>query len=73
MKYKIVNNNTGATYFLNEKEKTNFFIKNKVQNYNEINLTKERAKRRNKMLDVVAHLAIVGASILATLIYIQNY
>ena len=73
MKYKIVNNNTGATYFLNEKEKTNFFIKNKVQNYNEINLTKERAKRRNKMLDVVTHLAIVGASILATLIYIQNY
>ena len=73
MKYKIVNNNTGATYFLDEKEKTNFFIKNKLQNYNEINLTKERAKRRNKMLDVVAHLAIVGASILATLIYIQNY
>tara|TARA_B110000444_G_scaffold24527_1_gene20316 strand:+ start:5701 stop:5922 length:222 start_codon:yes stop_codon:yes gene_type:complete len=73
MNYKIVNNNTGATYFLNEKEKTNFFIKNKVQNYNEINLTKERAKRRNKMLDVVTHLAIVAASILATLIYIQNY
>ena len=73
MNYKIVSKNTGATYFLNEKEKTNFFIKNKVQNYNEINLTKERAKRRNKMLDVVTHLAIVGASILATLIYIQNY
>ena len=73
MNYKIVNNNTGATYFLNEKEKTNFFIKNKLQNYNEINLTKERAKRRNKMLDVVAQLAIVGASILATLLYIQNY
>ena len=73
MNYKIVNNNTGATYFLNEKEKTNFFIKNKEQNYNEINLTKERAKRINKLLDVVAHLCIIGASILATLIYIQNY
>jgi len=73
MNYKIVNNNTGATYFLNEKEKTNFFIKNKEQNYNEINLTKERAKRINKMLDIVAQLAIVGASILATLLYIQNY
>ena len=73
MKYKIVNNNTGATYFLNEKEKTNFFIKNKVQNYNEINLTKERAKRINKLLNIVAQLAIIGASILATLIYIQNY
>ena len=68
MKYKIVNNNTGATYFLNEKEKTNFFIKNKEQNYNEINLTKERAKRINKLLDIVAQLAIVGASILATLL-----
>ena len=73
MNYKIVNNNTGATYFLNEKEKKNFFIKNKLQNYNETNLTKERAKRINKMLDVVANLSIVGASILATLIYIQNY
>ena len=73
MNYKIVNKNTGVTYFLNEKEKTNFFIKNKEQNYNEINLTKARAKIINKMLDVVAHLAIVGASILATLIYIQNY
>ena len=73
MDYKIENRNTGATYFINEKEKTNFFIKNKLQNYNEINLTKERAKRINKLLDVVTHLCIVGASILATLIYIQNY
>jgi hypothetical protein len=73
MNYKIVNRNTGAIYFLNEKEKTNFFIKNKVQNYNEINLTEQKRIRINKMLDVVAQLAIVGASILATLIYIQNY
>jgi len=73
MKYKIVNNNTGATYFLNEEEKINFFIKNKVQNYNEINLTEQRRIRINKMLDVVSHLCVLGASILATLIYIQNY
>jgi len=73
MNYKIVSKNTGATYFLNDKEKTNFFIKNKVQNYNEINLTKQKRTRTNKMLDVVVHLAIVGASILATLLYIQNY
>ncbi len=71
--FKVVNRNTGATYFLNEKEKTNFFIKNKMQNYIEINLTKAKAKRINKMLDVVSHLAIIGASILATLLYIQNY
>jgi hypothetical protein len=73
MNYKIVNRNTGATYFLNEKEKTNFFIKNKLQNYNEINLTEQRRTRINKMLDVVAQVSIIGASILATLIYIQNY
>ena len=71
--WKIVNRNTGATYFLNEKEKTNFFIKNKLQNYNEINLTKAKARRINKMLDVVAHFCIIGASVLATLLYIQNY
>ena len=73
MNYKIVNRNTGVTYLLNEKEKTNFFIKNKVQNYNEINLTEQRRIRINKMLDVVAHLSILGASILATILYIQNY
>ena len=73
MNYKIVNRNTEATHFLNEEEKTNFFIKNKVQNYNEINLTEQKRIRINKMLDVVAQLAIVGASILATLLYIQNY
>lgn len=73
MNYKIVNRNTEATYFLNEKEKTNFFIKNKVQNYNEINLTEQKRIRINKILDVIVHFCVVGASILATLIYIQNY
>ena len=71
--FKIVNKNTNATYFLNEKEKINFFIKNKVQNYNEVNLTEQKRIRINKMLDLVSHLAILGASILATLLYIQNY
>ena len=78
MKYKIVSKNTGATYFLNEKEYETFLSKNKMYTdgwfkYEIHNLTKERARRKNKMLDVVAQLAIVGASILATLIYIQNY
>ena len=79
MNYKIVNRNTGATYFLNEEEKTNFFAKNCYQSrtgavmYDIINLTEQKRIRINKMLDVVAQLAIVGASILATLLYIQNY
>ena len=71
--FKIVNKKTNATYFLNEEEKINFFIKNKLQNYNQINLTEQKRIKINKMLDVVAHLAILGASILAILIYIQNY
>ena len=77
--FKIVNRNTGATYFLNEEEKINFFLKNCYQSrtgavkYDIYNLTKDKAKRNAKMLDVVAQLAIVGASILGTLIYIQNY
>ena len=71
--FKVVNKNTNATYFLNEEELINFFKKNKVQNYSITNLTKQKKTRTNKMLDAVAHLAIIGVSILATLIYIQNY
>ena len=71
--FKTVNKNTNATYFLNEEELINFFKKNRVQNYSITNLTKQKRIRINKILDVVAHLAIIGASILATLIYIQNH
>ena len=71
--FKTVNKKTEATYFLNEDELINFFKKNRVQNYSITNLTKQKRTRTNKMLDLVAHLAILGASILATLIYIQNY
>ena len=37
--YKITNLRSNKNYFLNEEEKTNFFKKNKVQNYNITNLT----------------------------------
>mgnify|MGYP003676271605 FL=1 len=76
--FKIVNRITEATYFLTEKEKETFFRRNcfvkggKIQ-YDIYNLTRAKAIRTNKMLDLLAQLAIVGASILATLIYIQNY
>ena len=73
MSYKTVNKNTNATYFLNEKELITFFKKNKVQNYSITNLSKQKRKRINKILDVVAHLCIIGASVLGTLLYIQNY
>jgi len=71
--FKTVNKNTNATYFLNEEELINFFKKNSVQNYSITNLTKQKRTRTNKMLDVVVHFCIIGASILSTLLYIQNY
>ena len=71
--FKTVNKNTNATYFLNEEELMNFFKKNSVQNYSITNLTEQKRTRTNKMLDVVVHFCIIGASVLATLLYIQNY
>jgi len=76
--FKVVNKNTGATYFLNEKEYETFFLRNKMYKdgefkYDIYNLTEAKTRRTNKMLDVVAHLCIIGASILGTLLYIQNY
>tara|TARA_R110002153_G_scaffold202383_1_gene355571 strand:+ start:335 stop:574 length:240 start_codon:yes stop_codon:yes gene_type:complete len=76
--FKIVNRNTKATYFLNEKEYETFFNINSLHEdgefqYEIYNLTKDKARRTNKMLDLLAHFCIIGASILATLLYIQNY
>ena len=76
--FKIVNRNTKATYFLNTKEYETFFNINSLYKdgqfqYEIYNLTKAKAKRNAKILDVVAHLCVLGASILATLLYIQNY
>ena len=76
--FKVVNKNTGATYFLNEKEYETFFLRNKMYKdgefkYDIYNLTEAKTRRTNKMLDVVAHLCIIGASILGTLLYIQNH
>ncbi len=76
--FKIVSKNTGATYFLNAKEYATFvqrnsFYKDGVCQYDEYNLTKAKASRKNKMLDLLAHLCLIGASVLGTLIYIQNY
>lgn len=78
MEYKIVNKKTNATYFLNEKQYETFFNVNSLYKdgqfqYEVYNLTKAKAKRINRMLDVLAHLSVVGASILAILLYIQNY
>ena len=78
MEYKIVNKKTNATYFLNDKQYETFFNVNSLYKvgqfqYEIYNLTKAKAKRINKVLDLLAHLCVIGASVLATLLYIQNY
>jgi hypothetical protein len=76
--FKVVNKNTNATYLLNEKQYETFLLKNKIYKngvcqYDIVRLTEEKRKRKNKMLDVLAHLCVIGASVLATLLYIENY
>jgi len=73
-----VNRNTKATYFLNEKEKETFFkinylYKDGDYRYDVYNLSQEKDKRNDKILNVLANLSIIGVSVLAVLIYIQTY
>ena len=71
--YKITNLRTGKNYFLNEEEKTNFFKKNKVQNYDIINLTEQKRIKRNKILDNIAIFSFFTATILSTILIIEKY
>ena len=50
--YKITNLRSSKDYFLNEEEVTNFFKKNKKQNYNIVNLTELKRIKRNKILNI---------------------
>ena len=71
--YKITNNKSKTNYFLNEEELTNFFKKNKVQNYNIVNLTEQKRIRANKIFDAVALVSFFFATILTTILIIENY
>ncbi len=71
--YKITNLTSNKEYFLNQEELTNFFKKNKVQNYNIVNLTEVKRIRRNKILDTVALICFFGATVLSTILIIENY
>ena len=66
-KYKITNLTSGKNYFLNEEEKENFFNKNKIQNYDIINLTEQKRIKRNKILDTI-QLTTLFFAILITVI-----
>jgi hypothetical protein len=71
--YKITNLSSSKNYFLNEEELTNFFVKNKVQNYNIINLTELKRIKRNKILDNIALLCFFGAFLLTSILIIEKY
>jgi hypothetical protein len=72
-KYKITNLRTGKNYFLNEEEKTNFFIKNKKQNYKEDNLTELKRIRYNKILDTIQLTTLFLAVVVTVVLIIENY
>ena len=71
--YKIINLKTNKEFFLNEEETTNFFKKNKVQNYNIVNLTEKQRIKRNKILNTIALICFFGATILSTILIIEKY
>jgi len=71
--YKITNLRTNKDYFLNEEETANFFVKNKAQNYDIINLTKVKRIRRNKILDTISFVCFFAVTILTTILIIEKY
>ena len=71
--YKITNLRTNKNYFLNEEEKENFFKKNKLQNYDIVNLTELKRIKRNKILDTIAIFSFFAATILSTILIIEKY
>ena len=72
--YKIINLKTNKEFFLNEEETTNFFKKNKVQNYNIVNLTELKRIKRNKILDTICFVCFFAATVLSTILIIEyNY
>lgn len=71
--YKITNLTSSKDYFLNEEEMIIFFKKNKVQNYNITNLTELKRIRINKILDNIALICFFGATVLSTILIIENY
>jgi hypothetical protein len=72
-KYKITNLRTNKSYFLNEEEKTNFFKKNKVQNYSITNLTEQKRIKINKILNNIALVCFFAATILSIILIIEKY
>ena len=71
--YKITNLRTNKSYFLNDEETTNFFLKNKAQNYDIINLSELKRIRVKKILDNIQFVCFFALTILTTILIIEKY
>ena len=68
--YKITNLTSSKECFLNQEELTNFFKKNKMKNYDIINLTEQK---RIKIVDNVLLICFFSATVLSTMLIIENF
>ena len=71
--YKITNLTSSKEYFLDQEELKTFFKKNKMQNYDIINLTELKKVRFNKILDTIQLSTLFIAIILTIILIIENY
>ena len=71
--YKITNKKSKKVYLLNENQTTIFFKKNKIQNYNIVNLTELKRTRINKILTNVQLFCFFTLTILTTIYIIENF
>ena len=71
--YKITNLRNGKNYFLNEEEKEKFFTKNKLQNYDIINLTELKRVKFNKILDNIQISTLFLAVVVTVVLIIEKY
>ena len=71
--YKITNLRNNKSYFLNDEEAANFFVKNKAQNYSITNLTEQKRIKRNKILNLIQFVCFFALTILTTILIIEKY
>ena len=84
--FKITNRFTKSTHYLNSLEKDTFFKTNNISEssikdiyvnhlyaYDVVNLTEEKNKRKDNILNALGYLGMFVASTAYVLIYIQSY
>jgi len=71
--YKITNKRSSKSYFLNDKETANFFVKNKAQNYIIVNLTELKRIKTNNIINTITFVCYFALTICTTILIIENY